>query len=147
VGSFYDTTMRYFICGKAYYDSTTASSLTNFGDVTIQSVVYDYSGNLINGVVLFTPLVTTNTIAVSQNTEYLDSAGIHSATKAVRYGQVVSFKDDRSRSALDQAIESFTTGNTSTVGIIPNMVGSQQLMFLLNVPQNKMSSLSGNNQY
>lgn len=139
--------MRYFICGKAYYDSSTPSSLANFGDVTIESVVYDDSGNRVPGVVLFTPLVTTNTIMVSQNTEYLDLAGIHSPTKALRYGQVVSFKDDQSRSALDRAIESFTTGNSSTVGIIPNLSGSQQLLFLLNVPQSKMSTLSGNNQY
>jgi hypothetical protein len=50
VGSFIDQTTRYFISGKAYYDSTTPTTLAGFGDVTIESVVYDDFGNLISGV-------------------------------------------------------------------------------------------------
>lgn len=38
-------------------------------------------------------------------------------------------------------------GSTTTVGIVPNLNVSQQLIFLLNVPQSKMSTMSGSNAY
>jgi hypothetical protein len=65
----------------------------------------------------------------------------------VRYAQVVSYADDYSRSSLGNAIMGFTQGNSSTVGVVPNLNTSQQLIFLLNVPQAKMSTLTMNNQY
>lgn len=86
-------------------------------------------------------------MAVSTSSQFLDLAGIHSPSYSVRYTQVVSYKDDLSRSALGLAMMGFTQGNASTVGVVPNLNTSQQLIFLLNVPQSKMSTLSGNNQY
>jgi hypothetical protein len=68
VGSFIDQTTRYFISGKAYYDSTTPTTLAGFGDVTIESVVYDDFGNLISGVSLFSPLVSAVPISVATST-------------------------------------------------------------------------------
>jgi hypothetical protein len=57
VGAFIYTNYRYFISGKAYFSSTLTSPLAAFGDLTIQSIVYDSNGNAL-GVSLFTALVT-----------------------------------------------------------------------------------------
>lgn len=41
VGPFINTGYRYFISGKVYFDSGTASSISDFGDVEIDPIVYD----------------------------------------------------------------------------------------------------------
>ena len=41
VGAFINTGYRYFISGKAYFDGTTGSSISGFGDVQIIPIVYD----------------------------------------------------------------------------------------------------------
>lgn len=55
MGPFINTNYRYFISGKAFFASTTAASLTTFGDIYIDPIVVDSSGNPYT-VSLYTPL-------------------------------------------------------------------------------------------
>ncbi len=103
VGAFTDPALRYFVSAKAYYDSTTTTSIPNFGGITLESVVYDDFGSRINGVLLFPPLVV-GLMPVSASSQFLDLAGIHSSSLSVRYTQIFSYKDDNSRSALGKAM-------------------------------------------
>jgi hypothetical protein len=59
---------RYFISAKAYFSSSLGATLSNFGDVSILSVVKDTSGNVISGVKLFNDLTTGETVPVVANT-------------------------------------------------------------------------------
>jgi hypothetical protein len=44
VGAFININFRYFISGKAYFNSATNSSLTTFGDISIVPIVLDSAG-------------------------------------------------------------------------------------------------------
>ena len=52
--------------------------------------------------------------------------------------QVVSYEDDGTLSSTANAMKGFMEGTNSTIGIVPDLGVSQQLLFLL-----KVSSLSG----
>lgn len=52
--------------------------------------------------------------------------------------QVVSYEDDKTLSSTANAMKGFLTGSNSTIGIVPDLGVSQQLLFLL-----KVNSLSG----
>lgn len=56
VGAFIQTNYRYFISGKAFFDSSTSASMTNFGAVSIDPVVVDNNGNTISGTLLYNSL-------------------------------------------------------------------------------------------
>jgi hypothetical protein len=53
---------------------------------------------------------------------------------------VVSYYDDESLSSTANAIQGFLQGTNSTVGVVPDLGTTQQLLFLLNTPTNKISS-------
>lgn len=52
--------------------------------------------------------------------------------------QVVSFEDDGTLSSTANAMKGFMQGSNSTVGVVPDLGVSQQLLFLL-----KANSFSG----
>jgi hypothetical protein len=133
VGAFINTGYRYFISGKAFFSSSTASSLT-FGAVDITPVVYDNNGNLINTPKLYTSL-SGITIAVATSQEFLDTSGYHN-TGLFQIGnaQVVSYYDDESLSSTANGIQGFLKGTNSTIGVVPDLGTTQQLLFLLNTP-------------
>lgn len=140
VGAFINTGYRYFISGKAFFSSGTASPLATFGAVAITPVVYDNSGNLISSPQLYISLAgQSTTVAPSQ--EFLDTSGYHN-TGLFQIGnaQVVSFYDDESLSSTANAIQGFLQGTNSTVGVVPDLGTSQQLLFLLNTPTGSISS-------
>lgn len=58
--------------------------------------------------------------------------------------QVVSYEDDGTLSSTANAMKGFMTGTNSTIGIVPDLGVSQQLLFLLKV-NSLSSSGSGNN--
>lgn len=147
VGAFINTNFRYFISGKAYYSSSTPSTLTTFGDVQILSVVYDTSGNLLSSVSLFSNFVSGESVTVTASEEFLDSGGWHSTSNRQGYTRIVSYADDLTLSSTANAISGYYTGSNATVGIIPDLANSQQLLFLLNVPITKMDTGASNNAY
>lgn len=55
VGPFININYRYFISGKAYYNSASGSSVSGFGNVKVLPVVYDSAGNAL-AVSLYTDL-------------------------------------------------------------------------------------------
>lgn len=59
----------------------------------------------------------------------------------------MSYSDDLTLSSTANAINGFFTGSNSTVGIIPDLSSSQQLLFLLNVPTSSMDSGTSNNTF
>jgi hypothetical protein len=66
VGAFINTAYRYFISGKAYFNSLTASTIT-FGAVSITPIVYSASGTKILSPVLYNSLAgVTMSVQVSQ---------------------------------------------------------------------------------
>lgn len=77
----------------------------------------------------------------------MDTGGWHSTSHAIGYSRIVSYSDDLTLSSTANAISGFFTGNKSTVGIVPNLQGSQQLLFLLRVPVSSMDSGVSNNTY
>lgn len=81
--------------------------------------------------------------------EFLDTSGggWHASTNALGYTRIVSYNDDLTLSSTANAIKGFYTGTNSTVGIVPNLSGSQQLLFLLKVPSGSMYSGSSNNSF
>lgn len=146
VGAFINTNYRYFISGKAYFSSSTSNPLSAFGDVSIMSVVTDNNGNSLN-VNLFTSMVTGENIVVTPSSEYLDTGGWHSTSYKVGYTRIVSYADDLTLSSTANAVAGFFSGTNATVGIVPDLAGSQQLLFLLNVPQSSMDGGSSSNLY
>jgi hypothetical protein len=141
VGPFISTNYRYFISGKAFFSSATAPSLSTFGDVKITPVIYDSAGNMKN-VKLYSPLVSGETVYVKESKEFLDTNGYHNVdTFKIGNAQVVSFVDDGSLSSTGKAMKSFLTGTNSTVGVIPDLGESQQLLFLMKTTSSDISVL------
>lgn len=145
VGPFISTAYRYFISGKACFASTTTTPLTTFGDVYILPVVYDSNGNLLTLASLYTPLTPALPIVVQTSNEFLDSSsgGYHDiSTYSVGNAQVVSYYDDETLSSTANGIKGFLQGSNSTVGVVPNIGYSQQLLFLLKTPTSIYSGAS-----
>ena len=132
VGAFINTSYRYFISGKAWFSSSTASPLSTFGAVSITPVVYQSDGTtLISGTQLYTALTGQST-TVETSKEMLDTSGYHNTgSRSIGNAQVVSFEDDLSLSSTANAIQGFLTGTNSSVGVVPDLGTSQQLLFLL----------------
>lgn len=63
VGPFINTGYRYFISGKAFYNSASGSSVSGFGNVQILPDVYDSAGNQLV-VALYTALNSGDTITL-----------------------------------------------------------------------------------
>lgn len=84
---------------------------------------------------------------VTPSSEFLDSSGWHSTSYKVGYSRVVSYADDLTLSSTANAVSGFFTGSNATVGVVPDLTGSQQLLFLLNVPQGSMDGGSSSNLY
>ena len=53
---------------------------------------------------------------------------------------MVSYYDDLSLSSTANAVQGFLQGTNSSIGIIPDLGTSQQLLFLLNTPTAQVSS-------
>lgn len=53
---------------------------------------------------------------------------------------MVSYNDDLSLSSTANAVQGFLQGTNSSIGIIPDLGTSQQLLFLLNTPTGSISS-------
>lgn len=139
MGAFINTGFRYFISGKAFFDSITASTIS-FGDIAITPIVYDSNGNQILSPSLYIGLAG-QTISVKQSEEFLDTGGYHStSTFQIGNTQVVSYADDLTLSSTANAVQGFFQGTNSTVGIVPGLGGSQQLLFLLKAPTGSISS-------
>jgi hypothetical protein len=69
------------------------------------------------------------------------SGGYHStSTFSIGNAQVVSYYDDLSLSSTANAVQGFLQGTNSSIGIIPDLGTSQQLLFLLNTPTSSISS-------
>jgi hypothetical protein len=63
VGPFINTAYRYFISGKVHFDSGASSSISDFGDVEIDPIVYDSDGAELP-VSLYNALVSSETITI-----------------------------------------------------------------------------------
>lgn len=67
--------------------------------------------------------------------EFLDTSGYHNTgTRKIGNAQVVSYYDDLTLSSTANGIQGFLQGSNSSVGVIPDLGTSQQLLFLLNTP-------------
>lgn len=55
--------------------------------------------------------------------------------------QVVSYNDDLSLSSAANAIQGFLQGTNTTVGIVPDLGTSQQLVFLIKTLSTEMSRI------
>ena len=71
----------------------------------------------------------------------MDTAGYHSTSNfKIGNAQVVSYYDDQTLSSTANAMQGFLQGTNSSVGIIPDLGVSQQLLFLLRTTTNDMSA-------
>ena len=87
-----------------------------------------------------------DTITVQTSEEYLDTSGYHSdSSYKIGIAQVVSFKDDGTLSSTANAMKDFMTGTNSTIGVVPDLGVSQQLLLLMKV--NSISSSGSGNDY
>ena len=141
------TSYRYFISGKTFFNFGTSSPISNFGDISIEPVVYDSSGNALS-VSLYTPLAPGTAINLRTSKSYLDMDGALSYhdTNDFKIGnaQVISMPDDKTLSSTANAMKSFFTGTNNTVGIVPDLGSSQQLVFLI---QTQAADVSGATDY
>jgi len=107
VGAFINTSFRYFVSGKAFFDSVTASSVA-FGAVAITPIAYRSDGTtLIAGTQLYTSLAgQATTVEISK--ELLDTSGYHNVnSRSIGNAQVVSYEDDLSLSSTANGIRGF----------------------------------------
>ena len=139
VGAFINTSYRYFVSGKAFFDSATSSPIASFAAVAITPVVYNSAGTLISGTVLYTSLTGQST-TVEVSKEMTDTSGYHSTgSRSIGTAQVVSYYDDKTLSSTANAMQGFLQGTNSTVGVVPDLGVSQQLLFLLKTSTAEMS--------
>ena len=140
VGAFINTGFRYFVSGKAYFDSSVSSPISTFGAVDITPIVYDSSGIKINTPVLYVSLTGQST-TVQTSKEFLDTSGYHN-TGSYKIGnaQVVSYYDDQTLSSTANAMQGFLQGSNSTVGVVPDLGVPQQLLFLLKTTTSDISA-------
>ncbi len=141
------TSYRYFISGKTFFSFGTASPITKFGDIAINPVVYDSSGNALS-VSLYTALAPGTGINLKVSKSYLDldgSLSYHDINDfKIGNAQVISMPDDKTLSSTANAMQSFFTGTNNTVGIVPDLGSSQQLVFLI---QTLQADISGGTDY
>ena len=138
VGAFINTEYRYFISGKAFFSSG-SGTVSNFGDLKILPIVYDDDGNQLADIQLYTDFASGDSIDLLDSEEYLDTSGYHQVSgKDIGVAQVISYEDDGTLSSTANAMQGFMEGDNSTIGIVPDLGVSQQLLFLL-----KVSSISG----
>jgi hypothetical protein len=140
VGAFINTAYRYFVSGKAYFDSSTATPISTFGAVSITPIVYSSAGVQILSPQLYVALAGQST-SVEVSKEFLDTGGYHS-TGSYKIGnaQVVSYYDDQTLSSTANAAQGFLQGSNSSVGIIPDLGVTQQLVFLLKTSTTDISA-------
>ncbi|KAL4476525.1 hypothetical protein ABPG74_010258 [Tetrahymena malaccensis] len=132
IGAFQDPSIQYFIAAKVYY-ANTAPDPVNFGGISIKSVVSDASGNPIPNTNLFGDALGQK-ITLQANSEYLDTSGWHSsAAWSLGTTQIISTPDDGTLSGVPNGINALLTGQLNTVGIVPSLQTSQQLIFFLKV--------------
>jgi hypothetical protein len=144
VGPFININYRYFISGKAYYNSGAGSSVSGFGNVKILPVVYDTAGTALN-VGLYTDLNSGDSITLIDSQEYLDTSGYHNpSTYKIGVAKIVSYQDDGTLSSTANAMNNFLRGTNSTIGIVPDLGVSQQLLLLMKVNSVAGGSGSGN---
>ena len=141
------TSYRYFISGKTFFSFGTTSPITTFGDISIQPIIYDTAGNTL-GVSLYTPLAPGTAINLKVSKSYLDTDGALSYhdTNDFKIGnaQVISMEDDKTLSSTANAMKDFFTGTNNTIGIVPDLGTSQQLVFLI---QTQLADVSGASDY
>lgn len=53
VGPFINANYRYWISGKVFFNSATPNTLTNFGDIGIDPIVYNSAGVIFSSVTLY----------------------------------------------------------------------------------------------
>ena len=128
VGAFLDTTIEYFVAVKAFYDSTTGATVTNYGQVTVESIINGVRSESIYN------LLAGTTVNVYQNTEFMDTAGWHSRT-AFGFGstQIVTAAEDTTQflKATPLAITGFLSSGASAVGVVPQDGTVQQLLYFI----------------
>jgi hypothetical protein len=128
------TSYRYFISGKTFFAFGTVSPITTFGDIAIYPVAYDSTGTSLS-VSLYTALTPAQSITLKPSKSYLDLDGATSyhdtADFKIGNAQVISMKDDKTLSSTANAMKDFFTGTNNTIGIVPDLGTSQQLVFLL----------------
>lgn len=140
VGAFININYRYFVSGKAFFTFGTASPIAAFGTISITPIVYDTSGAQILSPSLYTDLTGVST-SVQASQEFLDLGGYHdTTTRSIGNSRVVSYYDDLTLSSTANAMSGFLKGSNSSVGVIPDLGTSQQLLFLLNTPTASVSS-------
>jgi hypothetical protein len=100
------------------------------------------------GVELYTPLAPGTSINLRVSKSYLDVDGALSYhdTSDFKIGnaQVVSMQDDQTLSSTANAMKSFFTGTNNTIGIVPDLGTTQQLVFLI---QTQLADVSGATDY
>ena len=132
VGAFINTEYRYFISGKVYF-TTAAATVANFGNLVILPVI---EGISVGSVVLYSDFASGDSISLLDSEEYLDTTGYHktgSGGHDIGMAQIVSFEDDGTLSSTANAMQGLMTGTNTTVGIVPDLGVSQQLLLLLQV--------------
>ena len=78
----------------------------------------------------------------------MDTAGYHNTgSRKIGNAQVVSYYDDQTLSSTANAMSGFLTGTNSSVGIIPDLGVSQQLLFLLKTTTSDTSTGIGATDY
>ena len=81
---------------------------------------------------MYNDLVSGDSVDLYDSFEYLDTSGYHSSAHDIGVAQIVSFEDDGTLSSTANAMDGLMNGLNSTVGIVPDLGVSQQLLFLLN---------------
>lgn len=96
---------------------------------------------------LYTPLTPGTSINLKVSKSFLDtddSISYHDTNDfKIGNAQVVSMPDDKTLSSTARAMKSFFSGTNNTVGVVPDLGSSQQLVFLI---QTKTTDLSGSSQ-
>lgn len=93
---------------------------------------------------MYAPLTPGTGIVLQPSKSYLDLDGATSYhdTNDFKIGnaQVISMPDDKTLSSTANAMKSFFGGSNNTVGIVPDLGSSQQLVFLI---QTQLAHISG----
>jgi hypothetical protein len=94
---------------------------------------------------LYAQLTSGDTLPLVDSQEYLDTAGYHNPSLfKIGVAKIVSSYDDGTLSSTANAMKEFLTGTNSTVGIVPDLGVSQQLLLLMKVNAVSGGSGSGN---
>lgn len=118
--------------------------MSGFGNVQVLPVVYDSSGNQLP-VSLYSALNSGDTLNLIDSQEFLDNAGYHNPSSyKIGVAKIVSYADDGTLSSTANAMNNFLRGTNSTIGIVPDLGVSQQLLLLMKVNSVAGGSGSGN---